>query len=133
MKKSFCMLIVLILLTNCGMMFKNKPTPTKIINNTNSEVVILDSNKNPIEVIKPNNEIVVEQKNAMRIRGKSGSMCKIPRTTNGGIVAGDILASLFVPLWPISIPLIWIGETTGGYLRDNVGYIEVSTCFEEIK
>ena len=129
MKKYFIYIFLMIFMSSCGMMFKNKPTHTKIVNNSNYNIEILNHNSNIIEKLEPNKNIVVSEKQPIQIRDKDGKICKVPRNTNGGVVAADILASLFIPIWPITIPLVWIIDTTGGYLKDNIPYIETSHCF----
>lgn len=118
------------LISGCGMMFKNNPTDTKVVNNSNYNIEILNSNSNIIEKLEPNKNIVISQKQSIMIKSEDGKICKVPRNTNGEVVAADVLASLFIPVWPISIPLIWIIDTSGGYLRDNVPYVEVSQCLK---
>ena len=41
----------MIFMSSCGMMFKNKPTHTKIVNNSNYNIEILNHNSNIIKHI----------------------------------------------------------------------------------
>lgn len=123
--------MIALMLSGCGMMFKNHPTPTKIVNDTNGKVTVLDSNNKKIGYIEPNDSMNINQKKAIKLSDEANkSKCRVDRDVNIGVVALDILASLFVPLWPVTIPIIWITDGAGGYLRDNVQYVETSSCLD---